>query len=75
VDDDASGIRKFAERFGIRYPMLVGLDREDVTKAYGYDGLLPMSVFIRRDGSIAGRAVGLQTDNYWEKRIQALLQP
>jgi cytochrome c biogenesis protein CcmG/thiol:disulfide interchange protein DsbE len=75
VDDEADGIRKFADRFRVRYPMLVGLDRDDVTKAYGYEGLLPLSVFIRRDGSIAGRAVGLQTDDYWEKRVQALLRP
>jgi thiol-disulfide isomerase/thioredoxin len=75
VDDEPDGIRKFADQFRIRYPMLVGLDRDDFTKAYGYEGLLPMSVFIRRDGTIAGRAVGIQTDSYWEKRIQALLQP
>lgn len=75
VDDDPDGIRTFAGKFRVRYPMLVGLDRDDVTKAYGYTGLLPMSVFIRRDGSIAGRAVGIQTDAYWEKRIQELLQP
>ena len=75
VDDEADGIRKFADQFRVRYPMLVGLDRDDVTKAYGYEGMLPLSVFIRRDGSIAGRAVGLQTDGYWEKRVQALLHP
>lgn len=75
VDDEPDGIRKFADKYRVRYPLLVGLDRDDVTKAYGYEGLLPLSVFVRRDGTIAGRAVGLQTDSYWENRLRALLQP
>lgn len=72
VDDQAADIRRFAAEFKVGYPLLVGLNRPDVQAAFGWEGLLPTSVFVRKDGTIAARLVGLQTEGYWERQIQAL---
>jgi peroxiredoxin len=72
TEDSADQIRTFAAQFKVSYPLLVGLDRTDVQSAFGWTGLLPTSVFVRKDGTIAGRLEGIETEDYWNTRIQAL---
>jgi len=74
VDDTPEDIRKAAEEFKITYPMLVGVGHEDFVKGLGYQDLLPLSILIRADGTIAGRLTGLMTTANWEKRIADLLK-
>jgi len=72
TDDEAPAVRAFAEQFKVTYPMLVGLNRKDVLDEFGYTSLLPLSVFIRADGSLADRLVGLSSEEVWERKIRAL---
>jgi thiol-disulfide isomerase/thioredoxin len=72
TEDAPEDIRRFAADFKVSYPLLVGVDRTDVQEAFNWTGILPTSVFIRADGTIAGRLVGPETDAYWDRRIRAL---
>jgi len=71
-DDTPEQIRRFAEEFKVNYPMLVGRDHEEVGAAFGLSGGIPMSVFIRSDGSVLGRILGVGKPDWLEKQVQAL---
>lgn len=72
VSDTAEDIRKAADEFKITYPMLVGVGHEDFLQGIGYQDLLPLSILIRADGTIAGRVTGLMTTDDWERKLQGL---
>ena len=72
VDDTPEDIRKAADEFKITYPMLVGVGHEDFFHDLGYQDLLPLSILIRADGTIAGRVTGLMTTGDWEKKLNGL---
>jgi thiol-disulfide isomerase/thioredoxin len=72
VDDTPEDIRKAAGEFKITYPMLVGVGQDDFIKGLGYQDLLPLSILIRADGTVAGRVTGIQTTADWERQLQAL---
>jgi thiol-disulfide isomerase/thioredoxin len=72
TEADAAEIRKFAAEYKVTYPLLVGMDRTDVQTAFSWTGMMPTSVFVRADGTIASRLQGLQTETEWDKRIRAL---
>jgi thiol-disulfide isomerase/thioredoxin len=74
VDDTPELIRPFAKEFGVTYPLLVGLDHPDFLAALGYTGAVPMTIFIRKDGTIAERVVGIATTLAMERRILALFE-
>ena len=71
-DDTPEQIRAFAAEYEVTYPMLVGRGREDALEALGYVGNLPMSVFVKADGTVAHRLTGIATTESWERRIQGL---
>lgn len=72
VDDTPDQIREFAGEFKVTYPLLVGLGKEPALTALGYQDLLPLSVFVRADGTVSYRLTGIATTDAWERRIQAL---
>ena len=74
VDDQPDAVRAFASEFGVRYPMLVGLGHDGFIRSLGYQDLLPFSVLVQADGTIAGQITGLKTTADWESRIEALLR-
>jgi peroxiredoxin len=73
VDDPVEKLRPFAEQYKMNYPVLIGLDREDVQDAFG--GLLgvPVTFIIDRSGTICRQHQGLATLEQFERVIQALL--
>jgi len=72
ADDTPEAVRSFAEEFKVDYPMLVGLNEDDFLAAMGYDGSLPMTVFIRADGTVAHRMIGIATTSAWERHLLSL---
>lgn len=72
IDDTAEKIQAFAKEYKVNYPLLVGLDRDDVGEAFRLPEGIPFSVFIRTDGTILDRVQGISTQAFLEKRIQAL---
>jgi peroxiredoxin len=73
VDDTADEARAFAKEFSATYPMLLGRDRSSALQALGYTGAVPMTLFIRPDGTINERVLGIATTASMERRILALL--
>ncbi len=74
VDDAPDAIRAAAAEYKITYPMLVGVGQDAFLRGIGYEDLLPLSILIRADGTIAERITGIKTTSDWERRILALLQ-
>ena len=72
-NDTPDDVKRFAAEFKVSYPLLVGRDREDVFNAFGLKDGLPMSVFIRPDGTIAGEVTGIHTKTWFQEQIEALL--
>lgn len=73
--DDARAVKRFMEIIPIEYPVLVGDDDAiPIAKAYGNkEGVLPFTVFIRRDGNIASIAKGGLTEDITEQTLLKLL--
>lgn len=72
VEDTAEQIRAFAKEYKVSYPLLVGVDRDDFMEAFHLPEGIPYTVFIKADGTIHATQLGLNTQAYFEKQIQAL---
>jgi thiol-disulfide isomerase/thioredoxin len=73
VDDTAEKLRPYVLDMKMNYPVLIGLDHDDVQDAYGPMLGIPVSVLISRDGRICGRHTGLAAKDEFEREIRALL--
>ena len=73
VDDPPEALPPFAKRFKVNYPLVVGVDREDVQKAYGPIFGVPMTFMIGRNGRICMKHVGPASKEQFESEIKSLL--
>ncbi len=73
TDDTPDVIRAFAAEFNVPYPMLVGLNQDAFLKSLGYQGSLPLTLLVGRDGTIREQVTGLRRTAEWERMIEALL--
>jgi cytochrome c biogenesis protein CcmG/thiol:disulfide interchange protein DsbE len=74
VDDKPEDLIAFTSEFPIRYPVLVGLGHDELQEHYGAYSL-PVSWFIRADGSVDYKHTGTQTKDWFEERIKRLFEP
>jgi peroxiredoxin len=75
VDDPASALKPFAEKFKVNYPLLVGEGRNDIKgpRAYNASWGLPKTFVIGRDGNICKTHIGLSNKEHFEQQIKSLL--
>jgi len=73
VDDTADKLKPFATEFKMNYPVLVGVDRDDLQDAYGPMWGIPTTFLIGRDGRICRKHSGLVGKERYEQDIKALL--
>ena len=73
VDDPVEKLKPYAAQYKINYPVLVGLDREDVQEAFGPLWGIPTSFIIGRDGRICKKHMGIAPKAQFEREIKALL--
>jgi peroxiredoxin len=73
VDDPPEALLPFARQFKVNYPLVVGLDREDVQKAFGPIFGVPITLIIGRDGRICVKHVGPAGKEQFESEIKSLL--
>jgi thiol-disulfide isomerase/thioredoxin len=73
IDDTQAKLKPYVAQMKMNYPVLQGLDHDDVQDAYGPMLGIPVSVLISRDGRICGRHTGLAAKDEFEREIRALL--
>ena len=73
VDDTLDKLKPFVSQMKMNYPVLQGLDHDDVQDAFGPIFGVPVTLVISRDGKICARHVGLSSKPDCENAIKALL--
>jgi peroxiredoxin len=73
VDDTPDKLKPFATEYKMNYPVLVGLDRDDLQDAYGPMWGIPTTFLIGRDGRICRKNSGLVGKAKYEMDIKRLL--
>ncbi len=73
VDDTADKIEPYVRSMKMNYPVLQGLNHDDVQEAYGPIVGIPVSVLISREGKICAKHTGLTGRDVFEREIKALL--
>ena len=69
-DDD---LRKFVADFKMNYPILSALGNDAIQEAYEASITIPVSWFIRADGTVLLKHEGIQKKEWFEKQIQQIL--
>ena len=73
VDDSADDIKAFAEEYKMNYPMLVGLGHDKLMEEYEATFAVPVSWFIRADGTVSTQRARHPPEKTWfEAQIKAL---
>ena len=73
VDDPIEKLKPFADEYGVNYPLLVGLGRDDVKEALGPVWGIPITLYIDRSGTVCKQHMGLATKDQVEREIRAML--
>jgi peroxiredoxin len=75
VDDPASALKPFGEKYKVNYPLLIGNGRNDIKGPRGYNAAwgLPKTFVIGRDGNICKTHIGLSVKEHFEQQIKSLL--
>ncbi len=72
IDDKAPELKTFAAEYKMNYPVLLGLDQDKMLEAYDAVESVPVTWFIRKDGIVQGRNIGINTREFFENQIKAL---
>jgi thiol-disulfide isomerase/thioredoxin len=73
VDDSAEKLQAYARVMKMNYPVLVGLNHDDLQDTYGPMLGLPTSIMISRDAKVCSKHMGLDSKNKFEDEIKSLL--
>jgi peroxiredoxin len=73
VDDQPEAIRKFADELHLNYPQLVGLGEDKLQEAYDAVVAVPVTWFIRADGSVQAVQKGPATRDWFQAQARALV--
>ncbi len=73
IDDSPEDLRPFAAEFKMNYPVLVGLGHDDLLETYDAVFLIPVTWFVRPDGTIHLKHPGSAPREWFDEQIRALL--
>jgi peroxiredoxin len=73
VDDKLEQLKPFVAEFKMNYPVLQGLDHDEVQDAFGPIWGIPVTVVIGRDGKICRKHPGMTSRDAFEREIKSLL--
>jgi thiol-disulfide isomerase/thioredoxin len=73
VDDTLPKLKPYVAQMKMNYPVLQGLDHEDIQDAYGPLLGIPVTVLISRDAKICMKHAGLHSKDAFDNQIKALL--
>jgi len=66
------GVKKFARKFGITYPLIMGTS--DLVRSYGGIQAIPTSFLVDKDGDLVKKIVGFRSYAQFTKMITPLLE-
>ncbi len=75
VDDSPEDLRRFAAEFKMNYPVLVGLGQDALQEKYDAVLMVPVTWFIRPDGTVLKKHQGPASKDWFEAQVKALLAP
>ncbi len=75
VDDTAEKLKPYVAKYRMNYPVLQGLNHDDIQNAYGPLWGIPITAIISRDGRVCVKHTGLSSKQGFEKEIESLLTP
>jgi peroxiredoxin len=73
VDDTVEKLRPYVAKLKMNYPVLQGLDHDDIQNAYGPLWGIPVTVVISRDARICVKHSGISSKENFEREIKSLL--
>jgi thiol-disulfide isomerase/thioredoxin len=73
VDDTAEMLRPYVKDMKMNYPVLQGLNHDEIQNAYGPLYGIPVTIVISRDARICVKHSGMQPKETFEKEIKSLL--
>ena len=73
VDDTLAQLKPYVTEYQMNYPVLQGLDHDDVQDAFGPIFGIPTTIVIGRDGKICRKHSGITGKDVFEREIKALL--
>lgn len=72
IDDPAPELVAFSAEYKMNYPVLLGIDQDKMLEAYDAEVSVPVTWFIKKDGTVQGRNIGINTRAFFENQIKAL---
>jgi len=75
VDDTVEKLKPYVAKYKMNYPVLVGLNHDDIQNAYGPLWGIPVTAVISRDGKICAKHSGISSKQNFQKEIESLLGP
>jgi peroxiredoxin len=72
IDDSPEDLQQFAKEYRMNYPVLVGLGHDDLLEAYEANMFIPISWFVKSDGTLYLKKQGSDTKEWFEEQIRAL---
>ena len=73
VDDTVDKMKPYVAQFKMNYPVLQGLNHDDVQDAYGPMWGIPVTAVISRDAKICAKHTGMSPKAAFENEIKSLL--
>jgi thiol-disulfide isomerase/thioredoxin len=73
IDDSPEDLQKFAAEYAMTYPVLVGFGHDDMLEEYEATFAVPVSWFIKPDGTVYLKHEGTQTREWFEQQALAIL--
>jgi cytochrome c biogenesis protein CcmG/thiol:disulfide interchange protein DsbE len=73
IDDTPEDLRTFATEYKMNYPVLVGNSHFELQEAFDADIAIPVTWFIRADGTVFLKHQGPASKEWFDRQVEALL--
>ena len=73
VDDSPEDLRQFAAEYKMNYPVLVGLGHDSFQEQYDAVVMVPVTWFIKPDGTVLKKHQGPASRDWFEAQVKAMI--
>lgn len=72
VGDTPAELQAFAKEYKMNYPVLVSLDQDEMLEQYEASFQIPISWFVRKDGTVSLKKMGSESMEWFDAQVRAL---